>query len=81
MAVEHLLHLLEGRWVDQGGMASGALGAVERDDPDVVVVAEDAVDHAARERLAWPRRGGAGSQAGILEDVGDGGDGVLSGGA
>jgi hypothetical protein len=48
MPVEDRLYPVESRLVDQGVVASGALDAVAGDDAHVVVVAQDAVDGAAR---------------------------------
>ncbi|HEY2141884.1 MAG TPA: hypothetical protein VGG98_07485 [Solirubrobacteraceae bacterium] len=79
VAIQHLLHLIEGRPVDQGIVAPLALDAVQRHDPDVVVVSEYPVHGAARDGFAWPLGGPAGAQPGVLKDLGDRRDGVLAG--
>jgi hypothetical protein len=59
MGIEHLLDPLECRAVNDGLVATGSLDALECDDPDVVIVAEQPVNHAARQRLARPLVGAA----------------------
>jgi hypothetical protein len=79
MAVEHPLDLLEGRGIDQRLVQSLALDAVQGHDADVVVVSEQAVEHAARERSARALAGRASAKPGVLQDLGDGGDRVVAG--
>ncbi|MGC2373111.1 MAG: hypothetical protein WA484_04470 [Solirubrobacteraceae bacterium] len=81
VAVEDPLHLVKGRLVDQGIVATLALDAVAGDDSQVEVVAKDAMHGSAGQRALGPRAGGPGLHAGILKDVRNGRDGVLIGGS
>lgn len=51
VSVEDLLHLLEGVSVDDRGVASLALDAFAGNDPDVVIIAQEAVHAVAAQRF------------------------------
>jgi hypothetical protein len=80
VGVEDLLDLLEGRPVDDCWVTPLTRDALVRHDPDVVVVAQDAIDAVAAQWLGWPLGCRTGTQSQLLEQVAQRRDRVIPGG-
>jgi hypothetical protein len=78
VGVEDSLHVCEGLLVHECGVKARALDALAGDDAGVVVVAQHAMNHAARERAAGALHGRARAEPGVREDLDDARNRVLA---